>query len=576
MPIEPESCGSSEWRRWRTLTEIGPRREEGGGGVRSDHQGKGRPPHTILLSFSHSSFCSRSDQEEDTDTRSLPLISETRLLHAQTGLIVTRRSNQPAARAPRRTRGEALLSGGAEAQKSAGIPRERGDLRGTLQSASHGYTTVTRIVPHCMKTFCCLPGLLFTTNARFKETLTSSLKTGAGASDHFKQISSSFLLLSSHLLLAAAAAEKEFAIPQDFIDRLSRSEISSISDLQRLLEVNSPDAGNEVMEEPLHHKKHHSHKTASSTWSMDLKSQQFARRRKRSTVEEAVPAMCKTRTVIYEIPRSQVDPTAANFLIWPPCVEVKRCTGCCNTGNMRCHPSKKQHRTVKVAKVEFASRRKAKLKEVLVRLEDHLECLCSSQHHVGHKVKAQKEGPRNDRNLLQLWDFNLNSDSIAVGNRASRGTLLKNQTKGAFPKKKISIAVWFNIVWSNTGREENQTCVKVKVEDVFVETKNFRKLWLGPALMDLPCAVTLLQSKTPFSTVPHHRALLGPGEQPLFPILHSQRIHNHWVLSILNGAFFLEKSVMGCHQSHDSEPVESSLNLEAFVETQDHMQLQEA
>ncbi|XP_065109077.1 platelet-derived growth factor alpha polypeptide b isoform X2 [Paramisgurnus dabryanus] len=199
-----------------------------------------------------------------------------------------------------------------------------------------------------------------------------------------------FLLLTSHLL--PAAAEKEFAIPQDFIDRLSHSEINSISDLQRLLEVNSPGPGNEVIEEVKHRhrqKNHHPSHPASS----DLKSLQMSHRRKRSIVEEAVPAMCKTRTVIYEIPRSQVDPTAANFLIWPPCVEVKRCTGCCNTGNMRCHPSKKHHRTVKVAKVEFASRKKAKLKEVLVRLEDHLECVCTSQHHVTEHVESDT-GPR--------------------------------------------------------------------------------------------------------------------------------------------------------------------------------------
>ncbi|XP_053532503.1 platelet-derived growth factor subunit A isoform X4 [Ictalurus punctatus] len=140
---------------------------------------------------------------------------------------------------------------------------------------------------------------------------------------------------------AAAAATGEALIPRELIERLSNSEIRTMSDLQRLLELH--------------------------------------------TAEEAVPAACKTRTEVYEIPRSQVDPTAANFLIWPPCVEVARCSGCCNTSTMRCHASKKQHRSVKVAKIEYV-RRKPKLREVQVQLEDHLECVCMSKHHTESRL----------------------------------------------------------------------------------------------------------------------------------------------------------------------------------------------
>ncbi|GCB66695.1 platelet-derived growth factor subunit A-like [Scyliorhinus torazame] len=92
-------------------------------------------------------------------------------------------------------------------------------------------------------------------------------------------------------------------------------------------------------------------------------------------VEDAKPAECKVRPAVIEITRSMVDPTAANFIVWPSCVEVQRCSGCCNTRNYKCQATKVHERHVQVIKRVYRRRRLVTRKAVLV-LMDHVECKC--------------------------------------------------------------------------------------------------------------------------------------------------------------------------------------------------------
>ncbi|XP_078093269.1 platelet-derived growth factor subunit B-like [Mustelus asterias] len=107
-------------------------------------------------------------------------------------------------------------------------------------------------------------------------------------------------------------------------------------------------------------------------------------------VEDAKLAECKVRPAVIEITRSMVDPTAANFFVWPSCVEVQRCSGCCNTRNYKCQATKVHERHVQVVKKVYRRKRLVTRKAVVV-LMDHVECKCMTA--AQYADSREREGP---------------------------------------------------------------------------------------------------------------------------------------------------------------------------------------
>uniref|UniRef100_A0A671WJQ0 Platelet-derived growth factor subunit B n=1 Tax=Sparus aurata TaxID=8175 RepID=A0A671WJQ0_SPAAU len=95
----------------------------------------------------------------------------------------------------------------------------------------------------------------------------------------------------------------------------------------------------------------------------------------RRDAQPAQQALCKVRTEVVEVTRAMLDRSNANFLLWPPCVEVQRCSGCCNTKSLQCVPVVTHTRYLQVMKIEYINKRPTYAKAV-VSVIDHVECRC--------------------------------------------------------------------------------------------------------------------------------------------------------------------------------------------------------
>ncbi|KAM4534803.1 uncharacterized protein pdgfbb [Fundulus diaphanus] len=173
---------------------------------------------------------------------------------------------------------------------------------------------------------------------------------------------SSWVQLLLLALLAACArfgVAEEDALPAALVELVRNSPITSIEDLQLLLLTDSVD------EEEGNSAANGGHRIPRSL-----------------DAQPAQQAQCKVRTEVVEVTRAMLDRSNANFLLWPPCVEVQRCSGCCNTKILQCVPVVTHTRYLQVMKIEYINKRPTYAKAV-VSVVDHVECRCQSAPRAG-------------------------------------------------------------------------------------------------------------------------------------------------------------------------------------------------
>ncbi|TKS91635.1 Platelet-derived growth factor subunit B [Collichthys lucidus] len=184
------------------------------------------------------------------------------------------------------------------------------------------------------------------------------------------------------LLLALLATCLRFGVaegdplPAALVELVRNSPISSIEDLQLLLLSDSVD------EEDGTSAANGGHRLPRSL-----------------DAQPAQQALCKVRTEVVEVTRGMLDRSNANFLLWPPCVEVQRCSGCCNAKSLQCVPVVTHTRYLQVMKIEYINKRPTYAKAV-VSVVDHVECRCqpAPRPPVAKKKSARRQHGHQHRN----------------------------------------------------------------------------------------------------------------------------------------------------------------------------------
>ncbi|XP_072098674.1 platelet-derived growth factor subunit A-like isoform X1 [Mobula birostris] len=197
--------------------------------------------------------------------------------------------------------------------------------------------------------------------------------------------------------------DKEEGLPEDVLKMIAQADIQSISDLENLLGVKAKGSDTAEMRPRSRPGKPHwldSYKASYEYLQQKAHNDELSPPlhrpvvpRESSLQNQQSPlktvhfmtraAGCKTRAVTVDVPRYKVDPTSVGFFLWPSCVEIQRCSGCCNTKAYRCIPSHATYRPFQIAKITYRYGRK-ELTIHTVSIREHLSCNCTDLAKLNH------------------------------------------------------------------------------------------------------------------------------------------------------------------------------------------------